>query len=52
MVRAKCLGVGARCSVLLKHLHSSNIVAEKFPMMGSQEWLDDLILVKKDTVNC
>lgn len=50
--QAKCHGIGARCSVLLKLLYPSNIVSEKFPMMGLQERLDNLIMVKEDKVNC
>ena len=41
-------GVGAKCSVLFKKLHPSKYVAEKFPNMGAQDRLEDLIATRRE----
>ena len=44
----KCLGEGARCSVLVKLLRPSREVAEALPNTTAQQRLDDLIATRLD----
>jgi hypothetical protein len=45
--RAKRLGEGSVCSVLIKNLHPKNIVASAFPNATAQDRLNNLVAFKK-----
>ena len=46
----KRLGVGARCTVLLKRLHPQDVICAKIQNYGAQDRLEDLIVVKRERI--
>ena len=48
--KKKRMGVGARCSVLVKRLHPQNVVVARIPNSTAQERLEDLVVTKRDEV--
>lgn len=48
--RKKRLGIGAKCSVLYKYLHPTDIIKATVPNYGDKDRLDDLVAVKQDFV--
>ena len=48
--KAKRLGRGARCSVLVTRLHLQDVVRAKILNISAQDRIDDLIAIKQDTV--
>ena len=47
--QAKCLGEGAKCSILLKRLHPQNIIREVAPVYNTNERLSDCTVIKQET---
>ena len=48
MVRKKCLGVGAQCSVLTKYMHPTKFVNEKYPNRTTHSRINNLICIGED----
>ena len=46
------MGKGARCSILIKHLHPQDIIKTNIINATAHQRLDDLVAVRRDTVMC
>ena len=40
--------VGAQCTVLLKYLHPSKVIADKWPNMSEQDRLGGLLAIRQE----
>ena len=44
------IGVGAKCSILLKRIHPQNVVRQYFPVYAANERLNDCIITRQEPV--
>ena len=49
MATKKQLGVGAKCSALLKYMHPAKLIDEKYPNRTAQTRLENLLTIKEGT---
>lgn len=48
MRKKKNLGIGAKCSTLMRFLHPRLDIIEKYPNASSNQRLEDLLAIKRD----